>query len=525
MIEDIQNAIELAQDGQYDEAEKLYSKLLLESPDDSILLSSAGLFYSSVKNYEKAGELLQKAWALNKTLGTASAFGFIEFEQQNYENAVIAFENALEYGESPSIYDKLITCLFILKNYNRAVQYAYKMYELYPDNSSAILNMVKAFIYSGKLAEAEQLCVTTLRKKSDISSLWFELGFLKELIYSDDKQAKECYKIASKLGNPSADYNIAVSSQKLGEYDEAEKHYKKMLEKFPNDVDTKTSLGMLYLKQKKFREGYDLFYKRSSRNVSKMTSNMWQPGEKLDEEIIIICDQGFGDHIQFIRYLPFLKNKKIKVAAPQALRKLFELNYKDFEFIKYEEIDPAVQSIRVSDLAYVLDMDFSNIPYSEGYLDAESAQISNQKLKVGLCWEAGGSGIRTMINRTINIKCFEPFFNLENIQIYSFQVQDTLEGNKKYPEMINLTSGFNDFYDTACALKSMDVIISVDTAVAHLAGALGVKTYLLLPYFSDWRWFNDTKHTPWYKSVEIFQQKDPISWEEPFNNIMEKLKN
>ncbi len=98
---------------------------------------------------------------------------------------------------------------------------------------------------------------------------------------------------------------------------------------------------------------------------------------------------------------------------------------------------------------------------------------------------------------------------MDNIQVYSFQVQDTLKGNDRYPQMINLAKDFKNFNDTAKALKSMDVVISVDTSVAHLAGALGVKTFLMLPYAADWRWFNDTKITPWYKSIEIFKTRRP----------------
>ena len=128
-----------------------------------------------------------------------------------------------------------------------------------------------------------------------------------------------------------------------------------------------------------------------------------------------------------------------------------------------------------------------------------------------------------MINRTIHIKCFEPLLNLENIQVYSFQKDDTLKGCEKYPQMINLAKDFNDFEDTAEALKAMDVVVIVDTSVAHLAGALGVKTYLLLPYATDWRQFNDKKTTPWYDSIEIFKQIDNISWENPINRIVDKL--
>ena len=90
--------------------------------------------------------------------------------------------------------------------------------------------------------------------------------------------------------------------------------------------------------------------------------------------------------------------------------------------------------------------------------------------------------------------------------------------------MINLAKDFKNFEDTAKAMKNMDIVITVDTSVAHLAGALGVKTFLLLPYSSDWRWFSDTQKTPWYNSIEIFKQNDPISWETPIEEILCKLK-
>ena len=80
---------------------------------------------------------------------------------------------------------------------------------------------------SGELIKAQELCVEAIKKYQEVSTFWFQLGFLKELIFCDDNQARECYKMAAELGNPDADYNIAVSCMKLGEFDEAEKYYKK----------------------------------------------------------------------------------------------------------------------------------------------------------------------------------------------------------------------------------------------------------------------------------------------------------
>ena len=315
-----------------------------------------------------------------------------------------------------------------------------------------------------------------------------------------------------------------MSAQKLGEFEEAEKHYKIMLQRFPNDINTITSLGMCYLTQKKFKEGYDLFFRRDKSKFKDLSNNFWKPGDKIDDEINIICDQGYGDHIMFVRYLPFLKDKKITVGCRESLRKLFSKNYAEADFIPHEELNPDNQTLFITDLAYALNMDFDNIPFAEGYLNAEKAVIENSKPKVGFCWEAGSAGIRTMINRTINIKFFEKMLDLENIQVYSFQVDDTLDGNGRYPQMINLAKDFKNFSDTASALKAMDVVVTVDTSVAHLAGALGVKTYLMLPYAADWRWFRDTKTTPWYRSVEIFKQQDCISWEKEINEIVENLR-
>ena len=523
-IELIQKAIALTQSGKVQEAKEIYEDLLKKNPDDGNLLSVYGLFYVNIGDYDKACELLRRACEINETFGTISALGFAEFERGNYLEAAEILEKAISLGENPDIYNKLVMSLFEIRSYKKAVEYADKMYELYPDDVRAVANKVKALTRTGKLIEAEKLCVEALKKNQEAASLWFHLGFLKELIYCNDKQAKECYQIASDLGNPEADYNIAVSAQKLGEFEEAEKHYKIMLQRFPNDINTITSLGMCYLTQKKFKEGYDLFFRRDKSKFKDLSNNFWKPGDKIDDEINIICDQGYGDHIMFARYLPFLKDKKFTVGCRESLRELFSKNYPEVDFIPHEELNPDNQTFFITDLAYALNMDFDNIPFAEGYLNAEKAVIENSKPKVGFCWEAGSAGIRTMINRTINIKFFEKMLDLENIQVYSFQVDDTLDGNGRYPQMINLAKDFKNFSDTASALKAMDVVVTVDTSVAHLAGALGVKTYLMLPYAADWRWFRDTKTTPWYRSVEIFKQQDCISWEKEINEIVENLR-
>lgn len=525
-IESINKIIELTKQGEIVQAETLYKELVEKNPQDDTLLSAFGLFYVNLGQYDNAVVYLKRACEINKTAGNVSALGFVEYEKGNYFEAAKILEEALTYGESAEIYNKLISCLFEIKDYTRAIDFSALMHQKYPNNPNSIANMVKSLTQSGKLQEAEVLCVNYLKEHNDAAGLWIHLGFLKELIYCDDVQACKCFQLAYDLGRKDALYNIAVSLQKQGKLKEAENTYQEMLKLFPNNLSATTSLGMCLLKQKKFEEGYKLYFQRARTSLTKKSNNPWTPDKNFEKEVVVICDQGYGDHIQFIRYLPYLKEKaeKVYVACRESLYELFKDNYPEIDFITFDEINPEMQSIRITDLAFALGLDFDHIPYSAGYLNTEKAEIKSDKLKVGLCWEAGSAAIRTMINRTINIKLLEPFLNLETVQVYSFQVEDSLGGNKIYPQMINLAKDFANFKDTAKALKSMDLVITVDTALAHLAGACGVKTFLMLPYSSDWRWFEDNKTTPWYDSIEIFKQTDCISWEKPIEDILCRLK-
>ena len=144
-------------------------------------------------------------------------------------------------------------------------------------------------------------------------------------------------------------------------------------------------------------------------------------------------------------------------------------------------------------------------------------------ISFGICWEAGATNLREQIHRTLNVELFENIINLDKTSVYSFQVNPSLDNYKKYSNLIDLGSTFKSFDDTAAALKNLDLLVTVDTSVAHLAGALGVKTFLILPYCPDWRWFDNDKTTEWYDSVTIFKQVNHDDWSEVFNNILSQL--
>ena len=133
-------------------------------------------------------------------------------------------------------------------------------------------------------------------------------------------------------------------------------------------------------------------------------------------------------------------------------------------------------------------------------------------------------GFRDAVYRTIDAPYyFQRLFDIEGNKYYSFQMNDIFGMCEKYPQIINLENDIHTFDDTASLLKNLDILITVDTALAHLAGALGVKTYLLLCFAPDWRWFDNDKKTEWYPNVTIIKQKDRRTWQDVSDKLYEYI--
>ena len=133
---------------------------------------------------------------------------------------------------------------------------------------------------------------------------------------------------------------------------------------------------------------------------------------------------------------------------------------------------------------------------------------------------------KVFANRSIKLKELSKLFELEQheCKFYSFEKDDSENQIEDFENLTDMGITFKNFDDTAAALKNLDLLITIDSSIAHLAGALGIKTFLMLPYSSEWRWFSDTKTTPWYDSVSIFKQEKPYDWANVVNEIYEEIK-
>ncbi len=255
-----------------------------------------------------------------------------------------------------------------------------------------------------------------------------------------------------------------------------------------------------------------------------------------NKTILVYNANGTGDMIMFSRYLFILEKytKKIILQVPKSMLRLMKYNFPNFKVISDEEIIKENLYDYTSSFFGLLfnlkETDLKNIPYSSKYISVDEnlikekdsyAFLNTKKKKVGIYW-LGNPVI--MPQRSIKPNKLKPLFDIEEIQIYSFQIGNLdyeSENMAKELSFIDLAPYIKDYADTAAFLKKIDILVTIDTSIANLAGAMGIKTFLMLPFESEWRWFHDTKTTPWYDSVKIFKQKTPFDWEE----VVERIKN
>ncbi|MEA3315480.1 MAG: hypothetical protein U9Q30_06475 [Campylobacterota bacterium] len=301
----------------------------------------------------------------------------------------------------------------------------------------------------------------------------------------------------------------------------AKTYLKMYLNKNPNDIDVGFSYATLLLASGEYREGFKYYEYRLKQKLKEHSTHNLLPYDiyqKFDDlkkhNLVIYQEQGYGDNIQFVRYLNNLDKKfNISFLVHKSLYKLFKLNFKDINII---------QSIE-SDKKFDYKLPLLSIPYkfnkyfveSKPYLNVKKKDtklfkkenIKKDKLNIGIVWNSSQES-QYNIRRVLKLEDLKKLFDIKDTEFYSLQV-DAKEELEKYPNIIDLGKSFNNFYDTAVAISSLDVVISIDTSVAHLAGALGKKTIVLHHHdIIDFRWITENNKSIWYDTIDIINYND-----------------
>ena len=546
LVEQIKQAVEFTRRKEFKKAEKIYLELLEAFPDNTSVLSFLGLLYYNLGNYKKAEKYLEKSYKITPSKAIVSYIGLSKFVLTKLSSAIPYLEEAINEKPAFELYHAIIISCANSKDFHRAYKYSLEAHKQYPTNETFLYNLGYSSLQIGLFKESEQYCKKLLRLNPKYPNGWFLNGLQVETLYGDEKLARKSYRLMVKNGNKAGGYlNLAISYLKDVKSRKKTYYYLKKIEKImPEKKGLRFLFASYYLSARQFKRGYRYYVNVDNDSQDDIDwyfqfKRPWKGGRFKDEIIFVYGDQGIGDQIQFSRYLPFLekKFKKVKVMVAEPLYNLFKRSFakykkiqfypnnKDFKFPRYDK------SVMLASCIYYLNKGFRKIPFTDNYMIPDKNKIeeyktkyfNTQNKKIGICWEAGATNLREQIHRTLNVELFENIINLDKTSVYSFQVNPSLDNYKKYSNLIDLGSTFKNFDDTAAALKNLDLLITVDTSVAHLAGALGVKTFLILPYCPDWRWFDNDKTTEWYDSVTIFKQVNHDDWSEVFNNILSQL--
>ena len=329
---------------------------------------------------------------------------------------------------------------------------------------------------------------------------------------------------------------------KLGNLNEAIETYNKALLLKPEYPETYYDLSFSYNLKGDLQKGLQLYEWRLKKDgfptrIPK-ESLIWDGKNSiLDKKFFVYEEQGLGDTIQFVRYLPLLKQKGAKVIF-KVKSKMHALLKTIDEDIIFVDRDPDYNSIDfetpLMSLPYLFKTNLKSIPFRTSYLSADHNKIISWKkylpkdnFKVGICWQ--GSKNKIDFGRSFPLTLFEDISKLPNLELISLHKG---EGEKQIENInFDLTVLGNDFdngedafIDTAAVMANCDLIITSDTAIAHLAGALGYRTWVLLKKIPDWRWLLDRNDSPWYPNMRLYRQKERDNWETVFETIKKDLK-
>jgi Flp pilus assembly protein TadD len=345
--------------------------------------------------------------------------------------------------------------------------------------------------------------------------------------------------------NPQYYHNLATNLEETGEYCEAIKYYKKTIELAPAKKMVYHNLSLVYLRLQEFEKGWEnieVFRTRYARN-EKLRDLYRKPqwnGENIAGKTIYACaEQGLGDTLHYMRYLPFLKEMGAKVifhCQPEMLNLL--KNSEGFDLIVSNPVSEGKQHfdffVLLMSLCRIFTPSVEKIPATVPYVFPDpdltkewSAKFNlDNRKKIGFTWLSGFSN-STFYKRSCPV---EFFYNLarENPDIMFYSLQKAPFGaglqNYRLANIVDFSEEIADFSDTAAIIENLDILISVDTSVAHLAGAMGRKVFNLLPYSADWRWFLEKDDSPWYPSMRLVRQISPGNWESVFEKVREILR-
>jgi tetratricopeptide (TPR) repeat protein len=568
------------QNGRLAEAENLCKRLLKTSPKSAPVLELGALVSLSQKKFDLAVELYSRLIKLNPKLPKAylnrgfalKALGKIDLAIQNYDRAI-----ALAPGDAQSHYNRA-NALVQAGKFDEAVKGYEKSIGLNPASAEAYANLGNVLLEKGETKDA----ISNFSRAIDIdqrhgqalygrakalhkinryeealkdfdraialNKTYFQAFNDKGLVLHDIErfaEALESYDKAISLNSNyvEAFHNRAITLTELNLFDEAMASYDKALALDPNYTPASWNRANLLLLLGRFEQGLQQFESRNSlkifRELRSYKEPVWSEGIGLSGKVLLICHELYlGDMIQFCRYakLAEARGAKVIISAQDCLRELLQGLGPAIEIIpENSRPDNFDCHISLMSLPLAFKTVLETIPQQVPYLHADKARMERWRkrlgdwgFKIGICWQ--GSKLSTDKKRSFPLSELHSISKLPNVRLISLQKSDGLEQLAQLPAGMmvetlgdDFDAGGQAFLDTAAVMKNLDLVITCDTAIAHLAGALAVPTWVVLKQVPDWRWLLARSDSPWYPTIRLFRQIERGVWETAFAQMESAL--
>lgn len=496
--------------GRYDEALASYREALLINPDFVQALYNMGNTYLSLNNQAAARECYLRTVELKPDFVAAYlCLGEIGKHQRVFDQAQASYESALSIDPDCAT----------------AWQGVAEIRQAQEDFEQAIVAYKKA-----------------LSLDSGITSAWNMLGTVFHNL-EQLEEAEVCYRQALALQPDLATIlnNLGVVLNSQGRLGDAIAIYRHLLEVDDAYAEGHWNLSVALLAAGEYLEGwreYEWRFRKANPVASRdFPQPLWDGSALHGRNLLLHAEQGFGDTIQFARYARLVAQRGGRVIlecqVPALKRLLHSLEGVAEIVVAGEPLSPFDCHLPMMSLPLVFGTTLETIPAQIPYLVAEPADVEawGQRLgpaaafRVGLVWFAKQSQVLNR-KRSCRLEMFAPLWAVPGVEFFSLQIglgAEQLAECGAASLIKDLTGHITDFADTAGFIANLDLVITIDTAVAHLAGALGARTWVILPHIAEWRWLCLRQDSPWYPTMRLFRQPMAGDWSGLMSSVAEAL--
>jgi cytochrome c-type biogenesis protein CcmH/NrfG len=505
----LESARRLQQEGKFAQAEPIFRQWLQKQPSDIQGWNDLGVCLGQQSKFDGAMDAFKRAIQIQPE------------HLASYRNLALVYEKRNDLDHAAEVYRAAVS--------------------RFPTSVPCLESLGILLARLDQMNDAVACFAAALKLEPQSRRIAFHLG--KALVHAEQIDAgidllQQVLKIEP--ANVEVHYELALALRRANRHGDALVAVEKLLEISPNHNEGLGTRALLLLALGDYQRGWREYEHRwnsvSFTGKKRETPPPEWAGEDLTgRTILLYTEQGYGDAIQFIRYVPLLAKRGAKVLLETSLD-LLPL-FRNVEGLtsaftptghppKFDFHCPLLS------LPGIFQTTRETIPAQVPYLwpaqnltDEWTPRLVPyaDNLKVGIVW---GGNVKPDKYRAAKLEHFAPLAGLPNIKLFTLQKGSAAAQAIKPPpgmNLINFTASISHFGDTAALISHLDLIVTIDTAVAHLAGAMGKRVFTLLPFAPDWRWLPDSKTTPWYPTMKLFRQYAPGNWAEVISRVMAEI--